>query len=113
MEKTYTIRQEQLARFAKALAHPARIAIMQFLMAREECFFGAIDEFLPIQKSTVSQHLKELMDSGLIQGNVTQPRIKYCVNRDNALLASELFAGLFANCKFYEPKKGSCCCQDD
>lgn len=83
--KDYSIRQEQLARFAKAMGHPARIAILQFLAKQETCYFGDIHEELPIAKATVSQHLKELKDAGLIQGEVEAPKVKYCINRDNWL----------------------------
>ena len=58
--KEYTAEQERLARFAKAMGHPARIAILEFLAAQECCFFGDIHEVLPISKATVSQHLSEL-----------------------------------------------------
>ena len=59
-EKQYTTEQEQIARFAKAMGHPARMAILAFLANQESCFFGDIHEVLPIAKATVSQHLKEL-----------------------------------------------------
>lgn len=98
MNKSYTIRQEQLARFAKALGHPARIAIMQFLAQQDTCFFGDIHDELPIAKATVSQHLKELKEAGLIQGEIELPKVRYCINRDNVRLASELFEGLFDTC---------------
>ena len=62
-KKDYTVTQEQLARFAKALGHPARIAIMHFLAKQKTCYFGDIHEELPIAKATVSQHLKELKDA--------------------------------------------------
>lgn len=104
--KDYSIRQEQLARFAKAMGHPARIAILQFLAKQETCYFGDIHEELPIAKATVSQHLKELKESGLIQGEVEAPKVKYCINRDNWQLANELFGGFFAQCIC---KKESCC----
>lgn len=104
--KDYSIRQEQLARFAKAMGHPARIAILQFLAKQETCYFGDIHEELPIAKATVSQHLKELKESGLIQGEVEAPKVKYCINRDNWQLANELFGGFFAHCIC---KKESCC----
>ena len=90
-KKDYTAIQEQLARFAKALGHPARIAIMHFLAKQETCYFGDIHEELPIAKATVSQHLKELKDAGLIQGEVETPKVKYCINRENWKLARELF----------------------
>lgn len=94
-KKDYTKQQEQLARFAKALGHPARIAIMHFLAKRDTCYFGAIHEELPIAKATVSQHLKELKDAGLIQGEVETPKVKYCINRDNWMLANRLFDEFF------------------
>ena len=62
------LKQEQLARFAKALGHPTRIAIVQFLIRQKECYFGKIREELPIAKATVSQHLQELKEAGIIQG---------------------------------------------
>ena len=104
--KDYSIRQEQLARFAKAMGHPARIAILQFLAKQETCYFGDIHEELPIAKATVSQHLKELKDAGLIQGEVETPKAKYCINQENWKLASRLFADFFgqAICK----SKGCC-----
>ena len=67
--------QEQIARFAKALGHPTRIAILNFLAKQESCYFGDIHDELPIAKATVSQHLKELKDAGLIQGEVETPRV--------------------------------------
>ena len=105
-EKKYTDEQEKLARFAKALGHPARIAIMHFLAKQETCYFGDIHEELPIAKATVSQHLKELKDAGLIQGEVETPKVKYCINQENWKLASRLFADFFgqAICK----SKGCC-----
>lgn len=90
-KKKYTDRQERIARFAKALGHPARIAIMEFLAKQQTCYFGAIHEELPISKATVSQHLKELKDAGLIQGELETPKVKYCINQDNWLLAKSLF----------------------
>ena len=67
-EKGYAVDQERLARFAKAMGHPARIAILDFLARQESCFFGDIHEVLPISKATVSQHLKVLMVAVLILG---------------------------------------------
>ena len=95
-----------MARFAKAMGHPARIAILQFLAKRETCYFGDIHEELPIAKATVSQHLKELKEAGLIQGEVETPKVRYCINRDNWLLAQELFGEFFGQCVC---KKESCC----
>ncbi len=94
-KKDYTAIQEQLARFSKALGHPARIAIMHFLAKQKTCYFGDIHEELPIAKATVSQHLKELKEAGLIQGEVETPKVKYCINRENWELAYKLFKDFF------------------
>ena len=105
--KEYTERQEQLARIAKAMGHPARIAILQFLAERNTCYFGDIHEELPIAKATVSQHLKELKDAGLIQGEVETPKVKYCINAENWKLARKLFSQMLDDC--CPSKKNSCC----
>lgn len=103
--KGYTKEQEQIARFAKAMGHPARMAILQFLASQENCYFGDIHEELPIAKATVSQHLKELKEAGLIQGEIETPKVKYCINRENWERAKQLFTGFFCGCK----DKKSCC----
>ena len=82
--------QEQTARFAKALGHPVRIAILELLNSAACCYHGDMAEELPIAKSTLSQHLKELRDAGLIQGDITPPTTKYCINRENFKLAKSL-----------------------
>lgn len=104
--KEYTTKQEQLARFAKAMGHPARVAILEFLIKQNSCFFGDIHEVLPISKATVSQHLKELKDAGLIQGEIETPKVKYCINQENWKIASTLFFEFFGQCVC---KKESCC----
>ena len=104
--KEYTTDQEQLARFAKAMGHPARIAILNFLAKQNCCFFGDIHEVLPISKATVSQHLKELKDSGLIRGSIEPPKVRYCINRENWAIAKNLFVRLFDH---DNTKKNSCC----
>ncbi|MEG2611869.1 MAG: metalloregulator ArsR/SmtB family transcription factor [Alistipes sp.] len=98
-QKNYTEQQRQIALFAKALGHPARVAILTFLAAQESCFFGDIHEVLPITKATVSQHLKELKNAGLIQGEIEAPKVRYCINRANWELARKIFAALFCECK--------------
>ncbi len=72
------------------MGHPARMAILEFLAKQNSCFFGDIHEVLPISKATVSQHLKELKEAGLIQGEIETPKVKYCINRDNWRFASML-----------------------
>jgi len=84
--------QEQLARFAKALGHPVRIAILQMLARKVCCYHSNMSEMLPVAKSTLSQHLKELKEAGLIfQEAVTLPTIKYCIDKENWMLAKQLF----------------------
>ena len=73
-------KEQELADIAKALSHPARIAILKVLAQKSECICGEIVEVLPLAQSTVSQHLKELKNAGLIDGSVDGPRSCYCVN---------------------------------
>ena len=91
----FTKEQEQTARFAKALGHPVRIAILNLLHSQACCYHGDMAEELPIAKSTLSQHLKELKDAGLIQGDITPPKTKYCINRANFELAKSLLSKIF------------------
>ena len=86
---------EALAKFAKALSHPTRIAIIKYLENQTCCFTGDLVEVLPISQSTVSQHLKELKNAGLIQGELNPPRIKYCINQENWKIAKGLFQQFF------------------
>lgn len=104
-DKDYTTEQERIARYAKAMGHPARIAILDFLASQESCFFGDIHDELPIAKATVSQHLKELKEAGLIQGEIEGPKVRYCIDKENWAKAQQLFA------KFYDKKyvKKICC----
>ena len=99
-------KQQRLARYAKALGHPIRVAIMNFLAEQDTCFFGEIHEILPIAKATASQHLKELKEAGLIQGEITPPKVKYCINRDSWQEAKNLFSEFFGKCLC--SKKGCC-----
>lgn len=87
--------QELIARIAKAIGHPTRVAILVFLASQDSCYFGNIHEELPIAKATVSQHLKELREAGLIQGEIEAPKVRYCINKGNWDIARRLFAGLF------------------
>ncbi len=86
---------EALAMFAKALAHPTRIAILQYLENESCCFTGDLVDVLPLAQSTVSQHLKELKNAGLIQGELKPPKIKYCVDQEVWNRAKALFADFF------------------
>jgi DNA-binding HxlR family transcriptional regulator len=79
----YSEKQTRTAQYAKALAHPARIAILELLSNQSCCYHGDMAEELPIAKSTISQHLNELKKAGLIQGDITPPSVKYCINKEN------------------------------
>lgn len=91
----YSEHEKEMARFAKALAHPARIAILKLLAARNTCICNDMVKELPLAQATVSQHLKELKDAGLVQGNITPPSVKYCINRQNWELAKKMFEEFF------------------
>ena len=81
----YTEQQEKVARYAKALSHPVRVFILDFLIKNMDkcCYSGDMAEELPIARSTLSEHLKELKKAGLIQGEINPPFIKYCINHEN------------------------------
>jgi ArsR family transcriptional regulator len=83
--------QTKTARYAKAMSHPVRIYILELLSKQSCCYSGNLAAVLPIAKSTLSQHLKELKDSGLIQGEIDPPKIKYCMNKENWMNAKKLF----------------------
>jgi ArsR family transcriptional regulator len=87
-------RREQLAQFCKALAHPARVQILEFLETVDVCICGDIVEQLPLAQSTVSQHLKVLKEAGLIQGTIDGPRTCYCLNRQGLAAFKALVASL-------------------
>ena len=99
--------QERLARIAKALGHPTRIAILSFLAKQKECFFGEIHEVLNVSKPTVSNHLAELKEVGLIQGTIEPPKVRYCINDENWKQAQALFQSFFEENKI--EKENSCC----
>ena len=93
----FTRSQLELALVAKALAHPARIAILQFLAAQKGCICGDIVKELPLSQSTVSQHLKELKNAGFIKGDVEGPSICYCIDADNWNKIHSAFSHLFVD----------------
>lgn len=91
----YKKHTEELARFAKALGHPTRIAILRHLENQSCCFTGDLVDVIPLAQSTISQHLKELKNAGLIQGELKPPKIKYCIDQENWVKAKQLFESLF------------------
>ena len=103
---TYNEDLIKMARIAKALSHPARLQILNILSKQTCCFSGNIAGEFPIALSTLSQHLKELKDSGLIKGEIIHPNIKYCINSDNWHLAKDLIDKFFNE---YSSITDECC----
>jgi ArsR family transcriptional regulator len=91
VKEIITEEQQKTARYAKAMGHPIRMYVLELLSKQSCCYSGDLTEDLPIVKSTLSQHLKELKDAGLIQGEIEAPRIKYCINKENWAEAQGLF----------------------
>jgi ArsR family transcriptional regulator, arsenate/arsenite/antimonite-responsive transcriptional repressor len=106
-KSAFTQKEQDLAEFAKALAHPARIAILKILAQHNECICGEIVEVLPLAQSTVSQHLKELKNAGLINGTVDGPRSCYCINWKAFEKFRDEFSFLFNKLKVQNEK--ACC----
>lgn len=99
--RSFGSRENQVAALAKALAHPARVAILEFLARQSVCICGEIVDQIPLSQATVSQHLAELKKAGLIRGSIEGPRICYCIdqkawNEARALL--EEFLAEIKNC---------------
>lgn len=92
-KKAFTEDQIRLARIARALGHPVRIAILQMLANQSCCYHGDMSEVIPVAKSTLSQHLNELKEAGLIQGEITPPTVKYCINKENWTAVRKLLGG--------------------
>ena len=92
----FTATEQQLAAVAKALGHPARVAIVRLLAQRRACVFGELVLELPLSQSTVSQHLKELKAAGLVQGEIDGPRVCYCLDAAGWAVARRLFGDLLA-----------------
>lgn len=97
-----------IARYAKALSHPARIAILETLAERATCICGEIVEVLPLAQSTVSQHLKELQEAGLIIGEISGLKSCYCLNPDAVKDLENLFKPLFEKLQRGLAEKGCC-----
>ncbi len=95
VQQSFTDADKQFARCLKALAHPARLAIVRLLAERDECVCGDIVEDLPLAQSTVSQHLKALKEAGLIQGTVDGPSVCYCLDPEAITTLAEQFGTFF------------------
>ena len=89
-KEEFTTKQNRLSEIAKALAHPARVAIVEYLSKSNACMCGDIVEVLPLSQSTVSQHLKELKNAGLIKGDIEGTKVCYCINEKGWTEAKEI-----------------------
>ncbi len=98
-----------LAEYARALAHPARIAILSVLAARSSCICGELVEELPLSQSTVSQHLKALKEAGLIQGEIEGPKTCYCLNPAGVQKLTKLFPSFLTKINKRVKAKIKCC----
>ena len=101
----FTVKDNRIAKFAKALSHPARVAILKLLIKKQACICGDIVEELPLSQSTVSQHLKELKDAGLIKGDIEGAKVCYCIDEKEWSIAKELLNEVFTSYK-----GGNNCC---
>lgn len=102
----FSVKDNKIANYAKALSHPARVAILRLLINKNSCVCGDIVDELPLSQSTVSQHLKELKSVGLIKGEIEGAKVCYCIDEVEWKLASEYIGGLF---KIIESKNKKCC----
>jgi len=94
-KEEFTVKDNKIAAFAKALAHPARVAILQLLIKKQSCVCGDIVDELPLSQSTVSQHLKELKEVGLIKGDIDGAKVCYCIDEQEWERAKAYLNDLF------------------
>lgn len=93
----FSLEQQEVARLAKVLSHPARIAILQHLAQVKTCISGDISNALPLSRTTVSQHLQELKNAGLIQGEIEGLTVCYCINQEKYNAAKLLLESFLSN----------------
>jgi predicted transcriptional regulator len=101
LEVEYSGEEEVIASIAKAISHPVRVKILRLLASQACCFTGELTELIPMAQSTISQHLKALLNAGLIKGEINPPKVKYCIDRENWLKASALLGKFFITDKEY------------
>ena len=102
----FSVKDNKLSKYTKALSHPARIAILRLLIKKQACICGDIVDELPLSQSTVSQHLKELKESGLIKGDIEGAKVCYCIDEKEWLFAQQYINELFLG---YKPFPVKCC----
>src|SRR5881275_1341823 len=103
--ENFNATQNRLAKLAKVLGHPARIAIIEYLLKKNACICGDLVDELPLSQSTVSQHLKELKEAGLIQGEIEGAKVCYCIDEKEWKAAQSCLSQLFEG---YKGNKGCC-----
>ena len=103
---SFSDEHQRLAQLAKAMGHPARIAILEFLAANDSCVCGDIVKELPLSQSTVSQHLKELKQAGLIKGTIEGPKVCYCLDMTTMQIVQDSFSSIVDQLK---TKNYNCC----
>ena len=102
----FSVKDNRVAKYAKALSHPARIAILKLLIKKQACICGDIVNELPLSQSTVSQHLKELKDAGLIKGDIEGAKVCYCIDEKEWNTAKNLLNEIFVS---YKVPATKCC----
>lgn len=102
----FTVKDNRIAKYAKALGHPARVAILRLLIQKQACICGDIVDELPLSQSTVSQHLKELKEAGLIKGDIEGAKVCYCIDEKEWAIAEKYLNELF---QLYVLSGNKCC----
>lgn len=95
----FSVKDNRIAKYAKALSHPARVAILKLLIQKQACVCGDIVDELPLSQSTVSQHLKELKEAGLIKGDIEGAKVCYCIDEKEWNTAKNLLNEIFVSHK--------------
>lgn len=104
--EVFSLADNRLAKYAKALSHPARVAILKLLIQKQACICGDIVDELPLSQSTVSQHLKELKEAGLIKGDIDGVKVCYCIDETEWEIAKRLLNEIFSSFQLSTTK---CC----
>jgi DNA-binding transcriptional ArsR family regulator len=102
----FSVKDNRVAKYAKALSHPARIAILKILIQKQSCICGDIVDELPLSQSTVSQHLKELKEAGLIKGDIEGAKVCYCIDEKEWNAAKNYISEVFSS---YTSVADKCC----